>query len=160
MFKDYYSILEINSDASAEEVKLAYRNMCKKWHPDKNPGRDVTSIMQDINEAYAILKDGIKRVKYDQEYRLYQSYKLQKQTSYQDSRTSNNFDSEYNVHDESLKQDINEARQRATAIVKDLLKSIKRETKNAGEAAIKEVIPYLIISIIGSIIMLLVFAAY
>lgn len=61
MFKDYYKILGISRQASAQEIKSAYRTMSKKWHPDINPGMDVTSIMQDINEAYAILKDENKK---------------------------------------------------------------------------------------------------
>lgn len=45
--------------------------MSMKWHPDKNPDADVTSMMQDINEAYAILKNKEKRHRYDQEYALF-----------------------------------------------------------------------------------------
>lgn len=55
MFKDYYKILGIQRQASVQEIKSAYRIMSMKWHPDKNPNVDVTSVMQDINEAYAIL---------------------------------------------------------------------------------------------------------
>ena len=62
MFKDYYKILGIHRQASAQEIKSAYRAMSIKWHPDKNPNVNVTSIMQDINEAYAILKDEEKRI--------------------------------------------------------------------------------------------------
>ncbi len=60
-FKDYYSILEIGRFASFEEIKAAYRAMSKKWHPDMNPNVDVKHKMQDINEAYAILKDYSKK---------------------------------------------------------------------------------------------------
>ena len=60
MFKDYYQILEITQQASLSEIKQAYRAASKKWHPDVNPGKDTTQIMQDINEAYAILKDETK----------------------------------------------------------------------------------------------------
>lgn len=68
MLKDYYSILGISFNASDEEIKRAYRALSKRWHPDINPGLDTTSIMQDINEAYFILRDSSMRVKYDAEY--------------------------------------------------------------------------------------------
>lgn len=69
MFKDYYQILSIAQNATSEEIKKAYKTASMKYHPDRNPGKDTTSMMQDINEAYAILKDDEKRTRYDQEYR-------------------------------------------------------------------------------------------
>lgn len=68
MLKDYYSILGISFNASDEEIKWAYRALSKRWHPDVNPGLDTTAIMQDINEAYYILRDSAMRVRYDAEY--------------------------------------------------------------------------------------------
>ena len=68
MLKDYYSILGISFNASDEEIKRAYRALSKRWHPDVNPGLDTTAIIQDINEAYYILRDSAIRVKYDAEY--------------------------------------------------------------------------------------------
>lgn len=65
MFKDYYEILDIDWHASQMEIKSAYRKQSMKWHPDRNPGLDVTAMMQDINEAYAILKDELKRERYN-----------------------------------------------------------------------------------------------
>ena len=67
MFKDYYQILDVSFSASKEEIKKAYRKMSLQWHPDRNPGADVTEMMQDINEAYKILNDDISRAKYDKE---------------------------------------------------------------------------------------------
>ena len=68
MLKDYYSILGISFNASDEEIKRAYRALSKRWHPNVNPGLDTTAIMQDINEAYYILRDSAMRVRYDAEY--------------------------------------------------------------------------------------------
>lgn len=68
MLKDYYSILGISFNASDDEIKRANRALSKRWHPDVNPGLDTTAIMQDINEAYFILRDSAMRVKYDAEY--------------------------------------------------------------------------------------------
>ena len=65
MFIDYYSIFEVDKESSFEEIKSAFRKQCIKWHPDKNAGRDTTLKMQEINEAYLILKDEDARKRYD-----------------------------------------------------------------------------------------------
>lgn len=65
MQKDYYYILGVRLNASDEEIKRAYRSLSKKWHPDMNPRKDTTAIMQEINEAYFILSDPITRARYD-----------------------------------------------------------------------------------------------
>ena len=58
-----------------EEIKVAYRKQCIKWHRDKNINIDTTQRMQDINQAYLILKDEEARSKYDIEYLKFKSYK-------------------------------------------------------------------------------------
>lgn len=65
-FIDYYKILEINKNASAEDVKKAYRKLARKYHPDLNP-KDVSAKQkfQKINEANEVLSDPEKRKKYD-----------------------------------------------------------------------------------------------
>lgn len=64
--KDYYDILEIKTEASAKEVKEAYRRLAFQYHPDRNAG-DGASVerMKSINEAYAVLSDPVKREQYD-----------------------------------------------------------------------------------------------
>lgn len=74
MFRDYYSILGINRNSSIEEIRNAYRSLSKKWHPDRNPGKDTSKIMIDINEAYAILKDGPTKASYDAAYDRYTAF--------------------------------------------------------------------------------------
>ena len=76
MFKDYYKILEISPDADSATVKAAYRKQALRWHPDRHPNMDVKSIMQDINEAYAILKDPRKRARYDEEYKFLETLNI------------------------------------------------------------------------------------
>ncbi len=67
MARDYYSILGVNKDAKAEEIKKAYRKLAVKYHPDKNPGKkDAEEKFKEINEAYEVLSDAEKRKKYDQ----------------------------------------------------------------------------------------------
>ena len=65
--KDYYLILGISVDATERQIKSAYHNMAVLWHPDKNPNRDTTEKMKEINEAYAILSNPESRLRYDRE---------------------------------------------------------------------------------------------
>ena len=111
-FKDYYAILEIGRQSSSEEIRAAYRLLSKKWHPDLNPGKNVTQKMQDINEAYAILKDHAKKARYDIEYDNY--YRAEGKQEWEEKEERKQ---EYEVHDENLKQDIKEARKYAEDLV-------------------------------------------
>lgn len=61
--KDYYKILGVSDDASAEEIKKTYRKLAFQYHPDRNPGNE--EMMKEINEAYAVLSDRGKRREYD-----------------------------------------------------------------------------------------------
>lgn len=63
MKKNYYDILGVNKTASQDEIKKAYRNLSKKYHPDRNGGDD--SKFKEINEAYDTLSDDTKRRQYD-----------------------------------------------------------------------------------------------
>lgn len=64
--RDYYEILGISPDASAGEIKEAYHRRAFKSHPDRNrKSEEANKKMQEINEAYAILSDPIKRREYD-----------------------------------------------------------------------------------------------
>ncbi len=66
-FMDYYKILGINKNASAEEIKKTYRKLARKLHPDLNPNdKDAHVKFQQINEANEVLSDPEKRKKYDQ----------------------------------------------------------------------------------------------
>ena len=62
----YYDILEIKNDASKNEIKKAYHKLALKWHPDKNAGnKDAEVKFKKISEAYDILGDDEKRMRYD-----------------------------------------------------------------------------------------------
>ncbi|KAK1618955.1 hypothetical protein QYE76_024472 [Lolium multiflorum] len=65
-YTDYYKVLEVDYGASDDTIKLSYRRLALKWHPDKHKGEDdVTAKFQEINEAYKILSDPITRLEYD-----------------------------------------------------------------------------------------------
>ncbi len=67
MAKDYYGVLGVAKDASADEIKKAYRKLALKYHPDKNPGdKKAEEKFKEITEAYAVLSDADKRKQYDQ----------------------------------------------------------------------------------------------
>lgn len=56
MAKDYYSILGVDRNATADELKKAYRKNAMKWHPDKNPDNKVQAEkkFQELSEAYQV----------------------------------------------------------------------------------------------------------
>lgn len=65
-FIDYYKILGLEKNASAEEIKKAYRKLARQYHPDLNPDdRQAHQKFQQINEAHEVLSDPEKRKKYD-----------------------------------------------------------------------------------------------
>ena len=64
--RDYYEILEVARTATDAELKVSYRKLAMRWHPDKNPGdKDSEHKFKEISEAYEVLKDEQKRAAYD-----------------------------------------------------------------------------------------------
>ena len=64
--RSYYDILGVKKDASDEEIKKVYRNLAKKYHPDKNKGdKNAEAKFKEISEAYTVLGDTEKRAQYD-----------------------------------------------------------------------------------------------
>ena len=64
--KDYYSILGVSRSSTDNDVKKAYRQLARKYHPDVNPGNKAAeSRFKEINEAYEVISDEEKRRKYD-----------------------------------------------------------------------------------------------
>jgi len=65
-FKDYYQILGVSRDATAEDIKKSFRKLARKYHPDVSKEPDAELRMQEINEANNVLSDPEKRAAYDQ----------------------------------------------------------------------------------------------
>jgi len=65
--RDYYEVLGVSKNASADEIKSAYRKLAMKFHPDRNPGDKVAEEkFKEAAEAYDVLHDADKRARYDQ----------------------------------------------------------------------------------------------
>jgi len=65
--RDYYDILGLDKNASAAEIKSAYRKLALKWHPDKNENKKEAELkFKEINEAYEVLSNPEKKKTYDQ----------------------------------------------------------------------------------------------
>ena len=129
MFIDYYSTLNVDHKANSGVIKRAYRRQAIKWHPDKNPGKDTASEMQQVNEAYLILGDPDARERYDKEYILF------KQKFADNECTESNYD----IQDDILKDWINKARQQAIDFVKQTIQDISGLAKESSRAAFDKV---------------------
>ena len=162
MFKDYYKILEISQNATEKEIKKAFREQAIKWHPDKNPGKDTTLKMQEINEAYLILKDKEARLRYDIEYNKFKQY--QKQTKKEErkeektqyhSENQNSYEyKEYKVEDDILAKWMQNAKRQAVDLAKQTIEDFKGVSKAAADGCLNGIIQ----SIIWIVVMTFIFA--
>lgn len=64
--RDYYEVLGVSKDATAEEIKKAYRKLARQYHPDVNKAADAETKFKEVKEAYDVLGESSKRAQYDQ----------------------------------------------------------------------------------------------
>ena len=82
MKPDYYQLLDLRSHATAAEIKKSFRELAKKFHPDRNPGNpDAEERFKLINEAYDQLRDPERRADYDRYLNRLQSKKAPQQAA-------------------------------------------------------------------------------
>ena len=88
---NYYELLEINESASQEVIKAAYRALAKKYHPDtfKGSATEREKSMAELNAAFDVLSDPIKRKKYDESLNL---EKTQDDTSNMDNNETDYYE--------------------------------------------------------------------
>ena len=77
-YKDYYKILGVERNVSADDIRSAYRKLAMKYHPDKNPGdKKAEDRFKEINEAYQVLGDEKKRAHYNRLGSAYSNFRTQ-----------------------------------------------------------------------------------
>ncbi len=155
MFKDYYKVLEIEQSASQSEIKASFKKQAVKWHPDRNANIDTTEKMQEINEAYLILKDQDARKRYDLEYEKFKIYDSAFKNN-QNKTKSKKRNDDYQFDDEILKKWMQNAKNQAVELAKQTIIEMAdislKATKEAGSKMIETFVYY---AISGVIIILL-----
>lgn len=167
MFNDYYKILEVDPSATQEEIKSAFKKQAIKWHPDRNIGVDTTKCMQEINEAYLILKDIEARERYNREYQRFNQYQRKnEQSDQQEQKRSETREkqkektykyADYNVEDDILQKWMDNAKKQAVDLAKQTIEDFKGMVASGAKAAVKGarnvIVFYIIIGLIATLIL-------
>ena len=156
MFKDYYQILDILQNSSQEEIKIAFKKQAILWHPDKNLDIDSTEQMQNINEAFLILKDIDARERYDVEFNLYRNSINNQEKEEQFTHERNNASTEYVVNDEILNNWMNNAKKQSVDLANQTIKDFKKIARDEVNGTKKSIINQIIGTIVFFIIISLV----
>lgn len=111
IFKDYYKILELETNkVTMEDIKQAYREQAKKYHPDVNIGNKIAEErFKDINEAYQVLSNGVSKRKYDRMWNNHIGSKRRRQ-AYEESKRGKDavFSDFFNMFFGNIKTEENE----------------------------------------------------
>lgn len=111
IFKDYYKILELETNkVTMDDIKQAYREQAKKYHPDVNIGNKIAEErFKDINEAYQVLSNGVSKRKYDRMWNNHIGSKKRRQ-AYEESKRGKDavFSDFFNMFFGNIKDEENE----------------------------------------------------
>ena len=96
---DYYSLLNVSSSSSYEEIRKSYKDLIKKWHPDTFSGDTTLAelMTRQLNEAYETLSNEESRKKYDQNIRISVAQTVAQQNGYQGTRRTRQYTPKKNV---------------------------------------------------------------
>ena len=72
--KNYYSYLNISELSSTDEIKIAYRRLAQKFHPDRYTGDDAEEKMKFLNEIKSVLLNQLKKNEYDDQLKSFRSF--------------------------------------------------------------------------------------
>lgn len=102
--KTYYDWLEVSPKASSEVIEKAYKALVRKYHPDlqEDNRQEAEELMKKINEAYDVLSNNEKRIKYDADLKLNQEHN-QTQNHIQQT-TNNNISKQHSIHELAYQQ--------------------------------------------------------
>lgn len=99
--KNLYKILEISQNATLNEIKRKYRELAKKYHPDKfsntsdEEKKQAEDKFREINEAYSILSDEARKKEYDKQLGQRENFSKEKLKNSNDKRSTQNFEDIY-----------------------------------------------------------------
>ena len=167
MFVDYYALLEISPISDSDQIKSAFKKQALRYHPDRNPDKDTTRIMQLLNEAKLILLDQEARARYDIEYaRFHSRFKSsetgnsnnnQKSSTQKEQAGETHQYDDYTVNDDILERWIKNARKQAVDLAAQTIKDLKGMVAAGAKAAVKETGNQIVIQIVIGVVVLAIF---
>jgi len=118
----YYEILQINKNASLEEINKAFRELAKKYHPDLNKEANAQRNFINIYEAYSILKDPIKRAAYDN--KINYQYNTQKTYEYSSNEKTQQNTKDYDDYEKWRENARNEGKKYSETSFEDFKQKV------------------------------------
>lgn len=147
--KDYYKIMGLSRQATDKEIKMAYRRLARKYHPDLNKEADAEEKFKELGEAYEVLKDPKKRNEYDtmgdvhQQYQSHSQYQSPNDTqsprwnSQWDKQTNTHFDFDPSIFESILGEHFKQ--QKASLKGADISAQLNISLEDAYQGATKEI---------------------